>query len=440
MSPTAIDLLQPFAKNPREHTKAHVEDIARSISEFGMVVPPLRDENYEIIAGHGTVLACKLLGMTEIPTICLAHLSSVEKAAFRIAHNKLCESGKWDLELLAANFEFIYNTDLSFDLTITGFATGEIDVARMGGKEKIKAAAAAAALNAETVELPGENAKVISRINDRFTIDRHVIVHGDARDISAYKLAMGDERANLALCDPPYNTKIANNVSGLGKKKHDDFVMDSGEMSPEEFESFISDAARLQRCYSQPGAYNCMFTGWYSMHDMLNAGAAVYTKLSHILIWKKSNGGMGKPWRNAWEGVLVYRVPGGKIHDNVALGKHGRNRTDVLEYAGVNTFRAGRMEELQAHPTCKPTALLRDLILDVTPVQGIVLDVFLGSGATILAAHEAERRGVGIELDGKYVDVAIRRLEKAIGKPAIHHSGMTFAELENARGQQGADM
>ena len=130
---------------------------------------------------------------------------------------------------------------------------------------------------------------------------------------------------------------------------------------------------------------------------------------------------------------MVYRVPGGKVTNNVMLGKHGRNRTDVFTYAGVNTFRAGRMEELEIHPTCKPVALLADLIMDITSIGGIVLDTFLGSGSTILAAHETKRRGVGIELDPKYVDVAILRLEKAIGKPAIHQSGKTFAELSADR-------
>jgi DNA modification methylase len=185
----------------------------------------------------------------------------------------------------------------------------------------------------------------------------------------------------------------------------------------------------MQAAFSKPGAYNCMFTGWSSMNDMLEAGKLAYPQLAHICIWSKTNGGLGAPWRNAWEGILVYRVKGGKTQNNVMLGKHGRNRTDVFQYAGVNTFRAGRMEELQSHPTCKPVALLADLILDITPIRGIVLDVFLGSGSTILAAHETERRGIGIELDPRYVDVAIGRLEKAIGKPAIHHSGRTFAEL-----------
>ena len=209
--------------------------------------------------------------------------------------------------------------------------------------------------------------------------------------------------------------------------------MGSGEMDREAFRSFIEQATALQLGHSKPGAYNCMFTGWYSMHDMLEAASRVFAALSHICIWAKTNGSMGSPWRNSWEGILVHHNNDGKRRDNIRLGKFGRNRLDVFNYAGVNTFRAGRMEELDAHPTCKPVPLLADLILDVTPIGGLVLDSFLGSGATILGAHEAKRCGVGIELDPKYVDVALRRIEQVTGKKAIHSSGLTLDELAQAR-------
>ena len=169
------------------------------------------------------------------------------------------------------------------------------------------------------------------------------------------------------------------------------------------------------------------------------ANRDVYRELKHICIWKKNNGGMGSLWRGAWEGILIYRVDGGRSHNNVMLGVHGRNRTDVFEYAGVNTFKAGRMEELSVHPTCKPVPLLADLIMDVTPINGTVLDVFLGSGSSIVAAHQAKRRGVGIELDPKYVDVAVRRVEEAVGEPAVHQSGRTFSELSAKRRDRAGD-
>lgn len=428
--------LTPFENNPRVHDKAHVAEIAESVGNFGMLIPLLIDSHNTIIAGHGTLLACQSKGMTEVPVIRIGHLNEAQKIALRIAHNRLCEKGQWDLDLLASNFEILYDQDLSFDLTITGFDTGEIDVARLGGKERIKAAAKAAAEVAEVVEMPEPGTKAISRLHDRFTVDRHVVVCGDARDPAAYELALAGELADAVIHDPPYNTKIKNNVSGGGKKKHEDFVMGSGEMDTEDFRRFIAESAAQQLRHSKPGARNCMFTGWYSMHDMLEGCSRVYSVLAHICIWAKTNGSMGSPWRNSWEGILVHHNRDGKRVDNIRLGRFGRNRLDVFHYAGVNTFRAGRMEELEAHPTCKPVALLADLIIDITPIGGLVLDSFLGSGATILGAHEAKRRGVGIELDPKYVDVALRRIEKATGKKAIHSSGMTLDELAHARATQ----
>ena len=435
-----IARLKSFKKNPRDHSKAHVAEVAQSIGAFGMNVPILCDEGYEIIAGHATLLACKLLGMKTVPVICLGHLTEPEKIAFRIAHNRLCEKGRWDPELLVANFEILYEQDLSFDFEATGFSTGEIDVMRIGGKEAVKSAAAAARLTEEVVELPDQAKEPVSRLLDRFQIGPHIVVNGDARDPSAYKLALGDERADLALCDAPYGCAIAGHASGSGRIKHEDFI-EGCNLSPEELRALIGGASALQAAFSKPGAYNIQFSDWRAMFDMQLINREIYDSLKHICIWKKTNGGMGSLWRGAWEGILVYRVAGGTSRNNVMLGAHGRNRTDVFEYAGVNTFKAGRMEELMAHPTCKPVPLLADLILDVTPIGGIVLDVFLGSGSTILGAHETKRRGVGIELDPKFVDVAVRRIEKRVGKPAIHQTGITFDELaaERARKRETSD-
>jgi len=423
-----IERLKPFKKNPRDHSKAHVAEVAASIGAFGMNVPILADDAYELIAGHATLLACKSLGMATVPVIRLGHLSEAEKVAFRIAHNRLCEKGVWDPELLVANFEILYDADLSFDFEATGFSTGEIDVMRMGGKEAVRAAAEAARLAEETVALPDPDARPVSRLGDRFQIGRHIIVNGNAKEQSSYKLALAGSKADLALCDAPYGCAIAGHASGLGRVKHDDFI-EGSNLSSSELQDLVGQASALQAAHSKGGAYNIQFTDWRAMLDMQLANRKVYPELKHICIWKKTNGGMGSLWRGAWEGILVYRVAGGKSRNNVMLGVHGRNRTDVFEYAGVNTFKPGRMDELQAHPTCKPVPLLADLILDVTPIGGIVLDVFMGSGSTILAAHETGRTGVGIELDPKYVDVAVRRIEKSVGEPAIHQSGKTFEEL-----------
>lgn len=431
-----IHSVRPDPKNPRDYTDEHIAQIGDSVDAFGQVDPTLIDENGVIIAGVGTWMACKRSGMREIAVIDLLHLSEAEKVALRIAHNRLTEIGSWNLVLLAENFEFLIDSDLEYDLPVTGYDYPEIDIILAGGTEAIKAAATVVAATPEEVELDDLPAAPVARLHDRFTFgDRHVIVCGDSTKPEVFKLALGTQRADLGVGDGPYNVPTAR-ISGRGRTKHSDFIQGSGEMSPAQFQSFMSNAARQMATFCSPGAYICFFTAWYSLLDIILGCNTVFGKLAHICIWTKTNGGMGSPWRNAWEGLLVYRNKGGKTCNNVQLGKHGRNRTDVFNYAGANVFRKGRMEELKAHPTCKPVALLKDLILDVTPIGGIILDPFLGSGSAILAADEAGRRGVGIELDPRFVDVAILRIERAIGKPAMHDSGLTFAELKAQRAEE----
>lgn len=425
------------AKAPRRKTDRHVSEIGDSVEEFGMVDPLLVDENCEIIAGESTFLSCIRRGMDEVPVIFLRHLNEAQKVALRLAHNRLCEKGEWDQELLAENFEFLMDSDYEIDLETTGFEVGEIDIALAGGEESVREAAEAAATLAEDVELDESPTNPVSRIGDVFTIGEHIVVCGDATGEEAYRKALGDRKADLGLTDPPYNVDVGR-ISGRGKTKHDNFVQGSGEMSPAQFREFVGSGAARMRKFTHEGAYSMFFTAWYSMRDISAACEEVFGELSHMCIWAKTNGGMGSPWRNAWEGILVFRNPGGKVRNNIQLGRFGRNRTDVFRHAGVNVFRKGRMEELQAHPTCKPVGLLKDLILDVTPVGGTVLDPFLGSGSLIIAAHEARRRGVGIELDPRYVDVAIRRIERSLGIEAVHESGRTFSQLGDERREEAA--
>lgn len=427
-----IAKLKPDPKNPRIHDEEHVDEIADSINVTGMNVPILCDSNFVIIAGTGTYFACLKNGMTVVPVIVLKHLTEAKKVAFRIAHNKLCENGQWNPALLLENFEFLQSSEIDFDIEVTGFETPEIDVLSLGGKDAIKSAAKIAALEPELVDIPELPAQPVSKAGDIFTIGKHKVACGDARDKDLLKQLLGGHKIELGLTDPPYNISGAN-IGGRGKIPARNFIMGSGELSDGGYESLLEGSAANMASFSRPGAYNCFFTAYYAMHCMQNAFCRVYPTLTHMCIWSKTNGGMGKPWRNAWEGILVYRVKGGRTRDNVQLGRFGRNRTDVFVYPGVNVFRKGRMEELESHPTCKPILLLKDLILDVTPIGGVVFDGFLGSGSTVIAAHQAGRVGIGVELDPKYVDVAVQRISKEIGAPIFHQSGLTFEELAARR-------
>lgn len=433
----SMSKVKGHAKAPRLKKRSHIEEIAKSVDGFGMIDPLLVDENGELIAGENTLEACRAQGMSEVPVIYLRHLNEAQKVALRIAHNRLCEKGEWDQEVLADNFEFLMDSEYEIDLEITGYEFGEIDVLLEGGKDAIATNAAAAAQAPEEIELEDLPETPVSRLGDVFGIGEHMVACGDGTTRIAYRLALGNRKADLGLTDSPYNVKTSR-ISGRGKVKHDDFVQGSGEMSSDEFRSFVEAAAKQMATHTRAGAYNMFFTGWYSLWDIMTGCDRIFGSLAHMCIWAKTNGGMGSPWRNAWEGILVYRNKGGKIQNNIQLGRFGRNRTDVFTYAGVNVFRRGRMEELRSHPTCKPVALLKDAILDVTPIGGIVLDPFLGSGSSIVAAHEARRRGVGIELDPRYVDVAIQRIEAATGSEAVHQNGKTFAQLREERGRETA--
>ena len=430
----ATGLVKEFSDNPRDHSDAHVNEVAESITAFGMVDPILCDENYVAIAGHATLRACKKLGMKQVPVIILDHLSDNEKRALRIAHNRLTENGQWNLDRLATNFEILTRAEIDFKLEVTGYTIGEIDVARMGGKDKVKAAAKANAVHEDVVVLPDPHRPPVSQLGDRFEIGQHILVCGDMRERPSYDLALGNKRADLVIADLPYNIP-ARQIGGLGKVQHPDFLTGYGEMTRPQYRDYCGETFSLLAAFSKPGAFNMSFTDWRVAADMIAAGEVVYERLEHICIWAKTNAGMGSLWRGQYEMVLVFGVKGKppRSRNNVMLGKYGRHRSDLWTYAGVNAFRPGRMEELSAHPTAKPVPLLKDAILDVTPIGGLVLDPCVGSGSTIVAAHEAGRCGFGIELDPHYLDVAIRRVEEAIGKPAVHQSGKTFAELKLAR-------
>ena len=244
---------------------------------------------------------------------------------------------------------------------------------------------------------------------------------------------MGVERADVGFTDPPYNVKINGHVSGAGKIRHREFSEGSGEMTSEAFTTFLSEALNLCATYSRPGAvwFACM--DWRHIGEMVCAGEIAFDAFLNLCVWTKTNGGMGSLYRSQHELVFVFRT-GGKTHrNNVQLGRFGRNRTNVWRYAGVNTFREGRMEELSAHPTAKPVEMVKDALLDVSKRGDIVLDPFMGGGATLIAAEQSGRRARGLEIDPAYVDVILRRWRLEAGREPVRQSnGKSLAELESA--------
>ena len=422
----AIDDIKPYENNPWEHPPEQVSLIGRSIKKHGFVAPILVNKDMVVIAGHGRLLAAKELGMSHVPVIILPHLTEAEERSLRIADNKISHQGRWSVENLRAEFELIVEHDVSFDPVDIGFQTAEFDAIRFGNKEEAEP---------DLVPEPDPDAAVVTQSSDVWTSTdgRYRVVCGDARDPEVYVRLLVNDKADMAISDPPYNVPINGHVSGQGKVRHSEFAMASGEMSETEFASFTEEVLTHQRDFSRPGAVSMQFIDWRSVEMMIGVGKRVYGTMLNLCIWLKTNAGLGSMWRSQYEMVCVFRTPGGKHQNNVQLGRHGRNRSNIWKYAGVNSFRKDRMKDLQAHPTCKPVDLIADAILDVTNRNDLVLDAFLGSGTMLLAAHKTGRRAAGIEIDPRYVDLAITRFTDATGVHFTNQDGQSFEEAKAAR-------
>ena len=421
--------LKPDPANPRVHSKQQVRQIAASIETFGFNVPILVDAGLKVIAGHGRLLACHELGWQEVPTLCLDHLTPAQARAFMIADNRLSEIAVWDDRLLAEQLKDLSLLGLDFSLEVTGFEMAEIDL-RIGALE----AAPAVPDPADAIVEPAASPPV-SKPGDLWQLGPHRVLCGNVLDLAAWQTLMGDERAAMVFTDPPYNVPIDGHASGLGKIHHRSFAMAAGEMSRPGFAVFLATGLRHLAAFSAGGAllYVCM--DWRHIGELLAAGQEADTRLENLCVWVKDNAGMGSLYRSRHELVFVFRSGRGRHRNNVQLGRFGRSRSNVWQYPGVNAFsrRSGEGDLLALHPTVKPVALVADAMLDCTARDDIVLDGFLGSGTTVIAAERTGRRCYGLELDPGYVDTIIRRWQKLTGGDALQAaSGRSFNNLSCA--------
>lgn len=414
--------LDPHPNNVRNHSGAQIRRLAESIKEFGFTNPVLIDEDGVTLAGHARVLAAKQLGLPKIPVIVLQGLSGARKRAYVLADNKIAEMAGYDRSALALELQ-----DLSallvkdgLDLSLTGFDPAEIDV--------LIADLSDLGQDLDD-ELPVIHRQAISRSGDLWLLgERHRLLCGDARNAD-YDQLMCSRLASMMFTDPPFNVDIPKTV-GRGRSKHQNFAMASGEMSPADFTKFLAETLTPAVKYSADGALHYVCMDWRHYGEMLDAGNQVYEQLLNVVVWAKTNGGQGSFYRSQHEEIFVFRVGSGPHLNNVELGRHGRNRSNVWTYAGANTFRAGRAADLAAHPTVKPVGLVADAMRDCTRRDDIVLDPFMGIGTTILAAERVGRCSYGIEIDSLYVDAAIRRWQAATKADAIlEGTRKTFDEI-----------
>jgi DNA modification methylase len=417
----AVGQLKPYANNARTHSPRQIKQIARSIERFGFVNPVLADANGQIIAGHGRVEAAKQLGLTSVP---IEHLSQAEIRAYTLADNRLAEKAGWDQEMLAIELQGLI--DLDFEVELTGFEMGEIDILLDGTP-------ASQAVDDVADEVPAyDSSSCVTQPGDLWVLGQHRLVCADALQEESYGALMEGKKAQFVITDPPYNVRIENNVSGLGKVRHKDFAMASGEMSKAEFTGFLEQAFRQLAAHTTDGSIHQIFMDWRHLEEMIAAGRQVYSELKNLIVWVKSNAGMGSFYRSRHELVFVWKNGAAPHVNNFELGQYGRSRTNVWEYAGASSFGGDRLEQLASHPTCKPVVMLADAIRDCSRRGDLVLDPFAGSGSTLIAAERTGRKARVLELDPHYCDVIVRRWQAATGKRAVHAgTNLIFDELED---------
>jgi DNA modification methylase len=414
--------------NPRIHSRKQERQIARSIKTFGFLVPVQADSDGKVIAGHGRVLAARELGMLVIPVIRLEHLTPAQLRAFAIAENKLTENAEWNPLLLGEQLKALSEAGLDFSVEVTGFEISEIDML-------IEALEPATENTVDPAdELPKSDGAVpVTKLGDLWLLGRHRVLCANALEENDLSVLMHRQKASAVFVDPPFNVKIDGHVGGLGKIKHREFQMASGEMNEPEFRSFLTRAFRLLVANSVDGSLHYVCMDWRHLGELLHVGDTVYEEFKALCIWNKGTGGMGSLYRSQHELILVFKNGKAPHRNNIQLGQFGRYRTNVWDYPGLNSFARSTEEGnlLELHPTTKPVALVADAIKDCTAHRDIVLDTFLGSGTTVIAAERTGRVCYGMEIDPLYVDTIVRRWQRFTSQSATHAaSGKSFEELE----------
>jgi DNA modification methylase len=423
----SISALDPNPKNARRHTTKQVAKLGRAIQAFGWTAPAVIDEAGLILAGHARYAAAKQLGLDQLPCIRLTGLSPAQKTAFSLADNKIGDDSHFDDEALRQLLAEL-SVDVDFNMELTGFDTAEIDF-RLDGP-----AGGGVADPADRGAEPDLARPAVTQVGDLWLLGEHRLLCGNALEAEDYVTLMGGDRAQMVFTDPPYNVPVRGHVSGLGAAKHREFAMASGELSCGQFQEFLTQSLTQLARFSSDGSIHFICMDWRHIRPLLAAGEGVYTELKNICVWSKTNAGMGSLYRSQHELVPVFKNGTAPHQNNVELGKNGRYRTNVWDYPGANAFSATRDADLAAHPTVKPVALVADAIRDCSKRGAIILDPFVGSGTTILAADRTGRRAAAMEIDPLYVDTAIGRWQTLTGKTAVlAGDGRTFAAVESER-------
>lgn len=417
-----IDDITPSTGNPRKHNRHQRRKLKKLMKKYGFTSVIVIDAYGVIYAGEARWLIAKELGLKRLPCIRIEDLTEAELRAFRLADNRITDEAEWESPLLKIEFKELM--DIGSDMELTGFDIPEIDLM----------------LHCESADeqdsdedSPAIPTQPVTQIGDAFALSDHRVVCGDTRDLVVVEQLMQHERAYMVLTDVPYNMDISK-IRGQGKHQFANFPMAHSELKPSEFSSFLNTAIGNLAQYSTDGSLHYIFIDWRHISELHHACHDIFTEQINLCVWCKNNGGMGSFYRSQHELICVYKLGKNAHINNIELGRYGRNRSNVWQYPGLSSFSKDRDSELALHATPKNVDLLHDAILDATHPNHIVLDGFLGSGSTLIAAQRAHRRCFGIELDPRFVDVTILRWQQETGDSAIHiASGLTFSQLADQR-------
>ncbi len=419
----SLDTLRAPPRKVRALRPEHVLEISNSIRSFGVVAPLLVDASSTIVDGVARFEAARQCGLSKVPCIQVSHLSPNELRLCRLAINRLAEKGDWELEELRVELTELISEPV--DIGWSGFSGTEIDqiltITDASGVE-------------EGPLTPDSQSAATARPGDIFEIGAHRIACGSATDPELMAALMGGASADLVLTDQPYNVKIQGHVTS---QCHREFAMASGEMTADQFRAFNVTWMALAFSQLRDGGLFGTYIDWRGLPSVHAAATEVNLMPINLIVWAKANAGMGNLYRSQHELLPLFKKGNAPHVNNVELGKRGRWRSNVWSYPGASSFGSDARRGLIDHPTVKPTAMLEDALLDMTNAGDVVLDPFLGSGSTLVAAQNTRRRGRGIEIDPLYVDLAVRRLERVAGTQAIlFGTESTFAQIAAKRSSE----
>ena len=411
--------------DPDDPWRQKVEDVERAVPfvkryAADHVVPVMIDGDNRVIVGAAIVEAAKKARLKHLRVVRQVFPDATERKLFSVAGNRILSTGFWDGDALAKVVLEFEKSIEDFSHNLIAFPPGVLDKL-IGGTIS----------SAGEDDLPITRSLVpVSSISRLWLAGPHRIMCGDATDAQALAMLTMGQLAAAACLDPPFGCPVDGFVSSKGK--HREFVQASGEMSEPELLEFFRRLCRALAANLRPGALVYVFIDWRSLHLLLAAGQEVFGKLVNLCVWSKDRGGMGSFYRSQHELVLVFQQPGAKHVNNIQLGKHGVNRTNVWSYPSAASSRKGREGDLlKSHPTPKIVEMIAAAMLDCTVRGEIVVDTFLGSGTSLIAAQRTGRMCFGMDLDPLYVDLAIRRWQAWTGEKAVDaETGETFDAIE----------